>query len=255
MNPQRKPATQSRPMENAAAGGLIVRLVGSPAGGRRAAAVFSSFGAAACISIRSLRNRHVVSGAVRRLGFTPIPGRRFNSNPGAFRGERAAWLAAHAVIIPAAGACATVKMASCDWTGSRGAGVASGRARNSSSPLRSALCFCRSDTSSIRNAKRCIPISKPAVDEGRSNILLSRRERRGEYAVRDSQHPQEQVLFVVRHPIILSASRSGSDRAGWSTPDLDIRPALPLASDDALFMARVKHAVIGDSAKNIGGVK
>ena len=81
MNPQRKPATQSRPMEKAAAGGMDVRQVGSPAGGRRTAAAFFSFGAAASNSIRSLRNRHVVSGAVRRLGFAPIPGRRFNSAP------------------------------------------------------------------------------------------------------------------------------------------------------------------------------
>lgn len=83
--PSRTPATQSRPMDSAA-GGLIVRLVGSPAGGCWTAAVFSSFGAAACISIRSLRNRHVVSGAVRRLGFTPIPGRRSSARNSFSRG-------------------------------------------------------------------------------------------------------------------------------------------------------------------------
>lgn len=33
--------------------------------------------------IRS-RNRHLASRAVRRLGFTPIPGRRFNSCTGSF---------------------------------------------------------------------------------------------------------------------------------------------------------------------------
>lgn len=35
-------------------------------------------------------NRLDINAAVRRLGFAPIPGRRSNSNPGAFRGERAA---------------------------------------------------------------------------------------------------------------------------------------------------------------------
>ncbi len=37
------------------------------------------------------RNRQIVNGAVRRLGFAPIPGRRSNSNLGASRGERADW--------------------------------------------------------------------------------------------------------------------------------------------------------------------
>lgn len=75
MNPQRKPATQSRPM--AAAGGVDSRQVGSPAGGRRTAAMFSSFGVAACNSILA-RDRHRDNGEVRRPGFAPIPGRRFN---------------------------------------------------------------------------------------------------------------------------------------------------------------------------------
>lgn len=75
-NPQRKPATQSRPM--ATAGGVDSRQVGSSAGGRRTAAAFSSFGAAACNSILA-RDRHRDNGEVRRLGFAPIPGRRFNS--------------------------------------------------------------------------------------------------------------------------------------------------------------------------------
>lgn len=79
MNPQRKPA-QSRPTEKAAAGGMDARQVGSPAGGRRTAAMFSSLGVAANNSIRS-RNRHLASRAVRRLGFAPIPGRRSNSAP------------------------------------------------------------------------------------------------------------------------------------------------------------------------------
>lgn len=34
------------------------------------------------------RDRHRDNGEVRRLGFAPIPGRRFNFDPGAFRGER-----------------------------------------------------------------------------------------------------------------------------------------------------------------------
>lgn len=130
MNPQRKPATQSRPMENVAAGGLIVRQVGSPAGGRRTAAVFSSLGAAACNSILA-RDRHRDNGEVRRLGFAPIPGRRFNSNPGVFRGERRA-IAPYALATWAL--CREQPDAKDAILSSRqdGAGVASGRARNSS---------------------------------------------------------------------------------------------------------------------------
>lgn len=59
-------------------GAVTARQVGSPAGGRRTAAMFSSLGIAATnFPIRS-RNRHLASRAVRRLGFAPIPGRRFN---------------------------------------------------------------------------------------------------------------------------------------------------------------------------------
>lgn len=83
--PQRKPATQSRPMENVAAGGLIVRQVGSPAGGRRTAAMFSSFGVAACNSILA-SDRHRDNGEVRRLGFAPIPGRRSSARNSFSRG-------------------------------------------------------------------------------------------------------------------------------------------------------------------------
>ena len=43
------------------------------------------------------------------------------------------------------------------------------------------------------------------------------------------------------------------DRAGRRTPDLDIRPALPLASGDALCMARVGHSGIDAACKNIDG--
>lgn len=128
-NPQRTPATQSRPMEKAAAGGMSARQVGSPAGGRRTAAVFPSVGAAATNSILS-RNRQIVNGEVRRLGFAPIPSRRFNSNPGALRGERRVKrpyaLAIRALCSAQPDARDAILSALQD-----GAGVAPGRARNS----------------------------------------------------------------------------------------------------------------------------
>ena len=228
MKPQRKPATQSRPPKaplGQAAGGMGARSVGSPAGGRRTAAVFSSFGAAATNPILA-RNRQIVNGEVRRLGFAPIPSRRSNSDPGAFRGERAALMEAPR------------RMAGCSAERPRidfrqaGAGIEPGRARNSLSSLRSPLIICHCNSSRIRNAKRRIPISQSAVDERRSDVLLSRRERRGEYAVRDGENAQKHVLFVVRHLLILFAPSSESDRAGLRTPDLDIRLALSLASGE-----------------------
>lgn len=68
--PKRTSATQSRPMEKAAAGGMSARQVGFPAGGHRTAAAFSS-----------------VVGCRHQF-----------SNPGASRGERAAWEATASTI-------------------------------------------------------------------------------------------------------------------------------------------------------------
>lgn len=89
-----------------------------------------------------LANRLNINGEVRRLGFAPIPSRRFNSNPGAFRGERAARKIIDAQKLEISrdrkpgqkrvealpGSCASL----CDGTARRSrAGVMTGRARNS----------------------------------------------------------------------------------------------------------------------------
>lgn len=247
-NPKRKPATQSRPM--AAVGGMDSRQVGSPAGGRRTAAMFSSFGVAACNSILA-RDRHRDNGEVRRLGFAPIPGRRSNSNPWGTRGERAAWLAAQAVVIPPAGACSTVKMASCDWTGNRGAGVAPGRARIISTTRRDTCrgcggrkewCDCRERTACER-ARGSTDPRRPSVESGRARNsfrLSMRGARAGRTPMRAGRGGNAPLM-------------EGRNRAGRRTPDLDIRPALPLASGDALCMARVGHGGIDAACKNIDG--
>ena len=277
MNPQRKPA-QSRPTEKAAAGGMDARQVGSPAGGRRTAAAFSSLGAAASnsacnrvhlpdaptpmrrsggktdgatISIRS-RNRHLASRAVRRLGFAPIPGRRSNSNPGAFRGERAALIgSASASGLPVANehrgarACSGTLARSLDQSGANpkggdvvpdtrqpAAGIKPGRARIISTTRRDTCrgcggrkewCDCRERTACER-ARGSTDPRRPSVDACRARNSFSR-----------------------------MISRLG---AGRRTPDLDIRPApSPLASGDALCMTRVGHGFIGSANKNVGGAK
>ena len=193
MKPQRKPATQSRPPKaplGQAAGGMGARSVGSPAGGRRTAAVFSSLGAAATISILA-RDRHRDNGEVRRLGFAPIPGRRStsqqefkrsgqtpcsqrerratplgtvreqqrntlgvtvgrepttNSDPGASRGERAAWTGHAGYCEPliknrplnrkveSASPVKPGKAPGCACAGVARAGIESGRARILSAP-------------------------------------------------------------------------------------------------------------------------
>ena len=82
MNPQRKPATQSRPMGRVAAGGMDARQVGSPTGGRRTAAIPG----------RRFNSNVSRPALARRTG--PVVQRKGNDapdrlrNPGAFRGER-----------------------------------------------------------------------------------------------------------------------------------------------------------------------
>ena len=237
--PQRTPATQSRlrrPHWGGLAGGMSARQVGYPAGGRRTAAVFSSLGAAANNSIRS-RNRHLASRAVRRLGFAPIPGRRSNSNPGIAgveatilvknSGERAAW------------------KADTRQTQRVDTGLRLWRSRRNGNPSRLAPGRARIISTTRRDTCRGCGGRKEWCDC---------RERTACERARGSTDPRRPSVEAcrARNSFSRMISRLG---AGRRTPDLDIRPALPLARGDALCMAGVDHAAIGDSAKNISGVK
>lgn len=143
-DPQRKPATQSRPMEKAAAGGMSARQVGSPAGGRRTAAVLASLGAAATKSACHRFPTPMLPAPLCRAG-GKIDGRPI-TDPGASGCERAAWK----IIIDTQklgisrdrkpgqkrvealpGSCASL----CDGTAIQSrAGVMTGHARNSLAP-------------------------------------------------------------------------------------------------------------------------
>lgn len=256
--PKRTPATQSRPMENVAAGGMSARPVGSPAGGRRTAAMFSSLGVAATNSILA-RDRHRDNGEVRRLGFAPIPGRRFNSNvsrpalarrtgpvvqrkgndapdrlrnPGASRGERAATLSR----VAGSGDRIAVHREAGERTSQKRfeiwpAGVAPGRARIISATRRDTCRGC-----------------------GGRKEWCDCRERTACERARGSTDPRRPSVEACRARNSFSRMISRLIRAGRYTPDLDIRPApFSIASGDALYMARVGHNGIDAACKNLDG--